>query len=172
MSSSEWSWLVRWAGFRGKNVVVVVVEPQASTVFWVLPEPCFLSFRDHPSQLQSLLGCSAVTHTLQGRACTLCCPFRTHTISRTHGPSAQTLYDKVVGTTGPEVGLCRYSSIFHYPKTKSILIHNYFRNKSIIVEKYWLPAVRIQNPAGLRRFFYLPHPSSLPLPSLDLVGRK
>ena len=24
------------------------------------------------------------------------------------------------------------------------------------VEKYWLPAVRIKNPAGLRRFFYLP----------------
>ena len=40
------------------------------------------------------------------------------------------------------------------------------------VEKYLLPAVRIKNPAGLRRFFYLPHPSSLPLPSLDLVGRK
>ena len=39
----------------------------------------------------------------------------------------------------------------HEPK--SILIHNYFRNKSIIVEKYWLPAVRIQNPTGLRRFF-------------------
>jgi len=33
-------------------------------------------------------------------------------------------------------------------------------------EKYWLPAVRIQNPAGLRRFFYLPHPSSLSLSPL------
>ena len=104
---------------QGKNVVVVVVEPQASTVFWVLPEPCFLSFRDHPSQLQSLLGCSAVTHTLQGRACTLCCPFRTHTISRTHGPSAQTLYDKVVGTTGPEVGLCRYNRPARIPRVGS-----------------------------------------------------
>ena len=30
----------------------------------------------------------------------------------------------------------------------------------------------IKKPAGFRRFFYLPHPSSLPLPSLDLVGRK
>ena len=43
----------------------------------------------------------------------------------------------------------------------SFLVHNYFRNKSIIVEKYWLHAVRIQNPAGLRRWNYLPHPSSL-----------
>src|SRR6185437_14981575 len=42
----------------------------------------------------------------------------------------------------------------------SFLVHNYFRNKSIIVEKYWLPAVWIQNPAGLRRWNYLPHPSS------------
>ena len=47
----------------------------------------------------------------------------------------------------------------------SFLVHNYFRNKSIIVEKYWLPAVWIQNPAGLRRWNYLPHPS------LDLVGK-
>ena len=31
------------------------------------------------------------------------------------------------------------------------------------VEKYWLPAVRIQNPVGLRRWNYLPHPSSLTL---------
>ena len=43
---------------------------------------------------------------------------------------------------------------------------------SLVVLKYWLPAVRIQNPAGLRRWNYLPHPYSLPLPSLDLVGRK
>ena len=54
---------------------------------------------------------------------------------------------------------------FIIQKTKSILIHNYFRNKSIIVEKYWLPAVRIQNPAGLRRWNYLPHPSPLLSPS-------
>ena len=28
------------------------------------------------------------------------------------------------------------------------------------VEKYWLPVVRIQNPAGLRRWNYLTHPPS------------
>src|SRR6185503_4900822 len=32
------------------------------------------------------------------------------------------------------------------------------------VEKYLLPAVRIQNPAGLRRCNSLPHPSSLSPP--------
>ena len=57
----------------------------------------------------------------------------------------------------------KFTILYFTTKTKSILIHNYFRNKSIIVEKYWLPAVRIQNPAGLRRWNYLPHPSSLPL---------
>src|SRR6185437_3810803 len=65
-----------------------------------------------------------------------------------------------------------YYSIFHYPKTKSILIHNYFRNKSIIVEKYWLPAVRIQNPAGLRRWNYLTLPLLSPSPLSGSRGQE
>ena len=37
------------------------------------------------------------------------------------------------------------------------------------VEKYWLPAVRIQNPAGLRCCNSLPNPTSLFFPSMDVV---